>query len=61
MNGKTRTYPASVCTDPNIHTLWNVRQLDGTLVFQKGPVTKYDAEQACAAINEAYDQGRDAE
>lgn len=53
---KERTWPASVCRDPQDERLWNVRAIDGYVVFYPG-VTKHVAEQARNAINEHYDHG----
>lgn len=53
---KDRTWPANVCTDPENDKLWNVRAIDGFVVFGPG-VSKVVAEQACAAINEHFDLG----
>lgn len=56
---KVRTWPASVCVDPDEPSLWNVRAIDGLCVFKPG-VSQGIAKQACDAINEAFDHGRDA-
>lgn len=53
---KERTWPASVCVDPQDAKRWNVRALDGFIVFYPG-VSKGIAEQARDAINEHYDFG----
>lgn len=53
---KERTWPASVCRDPQDERLWNVRALDGFVVFSPG-VSKAIAEQARDGMNEHYDFG----
>lgn len=58
MNTKERTWPASVCVDPEDVTLWNVRAIDGLCVFKPG-VSRAVAKQACEAINEHFDHGGD--
>jgi hypothetical protein len=57
---KERTWPASLCADPNDSALWNVRGLDGVVVFAPGVPSRRIAQQACDALNQHFDWGRDA-
>ena len=56
---KTRTWPASVCEDPADPRVFNVRKMDGVVVFTPG-VERRVARQACEAINLHYDWGQEA-
>lgn len=57
MTDKERTWPASVCVDPETETLHNARAIDGHCVFKPG-VSKGIARQACEATNQHFDHGR---
>lgn len=54
---KKRTWPASVCQDPQDNALWNVRGIDGFVVFYPGVPSRRIAQQAYEAINEHFDHG----
>lgn len=57
MAEKVRTWPASVCADPEDPALWNVRGIDGLCAFNPGVPSRRIAVQAWEAINEHFDHG----
>lgn len=59
MTDKPRTFPASVCADPTVKALFNVRGITGYVVFAK-PVNRETAQDAADAINAHYDHGKNA-
>lgn len=61
MSEKERTWPYAVVPQPDSTFAgdWNVRKLNGALLFT-GAVPKRQAIDACAALNEAFDWGREA-
>lgn len=56
---KVRTWPASVCIDPTDKRLWNVRAIDGFVVFKPGLESREIAVQAWEAVNAHFDYGKD--